>query len=729
MTVMILKMSAVTALYVLLTWLLWISLKGRKLTLRLKVFVGLAYGLCSVLSTHFGVPYAHMVLNVRDLGPLAAGFFFDPLSGILAGLIGGIERYIAGTYWGVGSYTRIACSVSTCLAGFLAAFLSVALFKRKKISTTYAFFIGAVVEVFHMYVVLITHQDDMNMAFFVVYTCSGPMITFTGLGMAVSSVVLKVCEGQWRNPFRKREGYEVHVLERFQFWLFIVTVTMLTLNFLFSFAMQTYTAEQDARSLLESASRSIRRAYNSIYYAQGEFNALGKVGVISQRTLAVAHAALYNALSSFQVGNDGLFDLFSSSGLVTAGKHEGKTLAEKDLDILRAQPLKTLFYAELFGRKSLCRLERMVGNVTLLTLLPLSEIYAYRSLRSYENAFEDILLFMALYVLIDLLVQRIVVDNLSRVNESLERITSGNLNEVVAARDYFEFAALSDGINQTVDALKGYIEAAEHRMEQELEFARTIQAAALPRNFTFARGDFDLYAMMDPAREVGGDFYDFFFVNPDTLALIIADVSGKGVPAALFMMRSKTALRGLAESGNSPAEILYKANNALCEGNEAEMFITAWIGLVDLKTGLMRCANAGHEYPMFMRSGGNYRLMKDNHGLPLAGFENQKFEEYSIRIRPGDRLFVYTDGIPEAQDEKGEQYETDRLQQVLTRLKDLPMKDVLPAVREDIRSFVGTADQFDDITMLGFEFRAAGTAPHSPRIFEAIRTLSMASRA
>nr|MCR4817371.1 SpoIIE family protein phosphatase [Fretibacterium sp.] len=408
---------------------------------------------------------------------------------------------------------------------------------------------------------------------------------------------------------------------------------------------------------------------------------------------------------SFQVGNDGLFDLFFDSGVVIAGKHEGKSLSEEDLAFLQKQPMKTFFNAQLFGRKSLCRLEKLIGGANLLTLLPLSEIYAYRSIRGYENAFEDILLFTVLYVMIDLLVQRIVLNNLSRVNESLARITNGNLNEEVSVRGYIEFSTLSDGINQTVNALKGYITAAEKRMDQEMEFARTIQAAALPRNFAFPRSDFDLYAMMNPAREVGGDFYDFFFVDKDTLALIIADVSGKGVPAALFMMRSKTALRDLAESGLSPSEILLKANLSLYEGNEAEMFVTVWIGLVNLKTGMMTCANAGHEYPMLMRAGGSYQLIRDEHCLPLAGMANQQFEEYSIWLGPGDHLFIYTDGIPEAQNEQEEQYETERLLHVLNRLKNRPMREVLPAVRQDIRSFVGTAEQFDDITMLGFELR------------------------
>ena len=183
---------------------------------------------------------------------------------------------------------------------------------------------------------------------------------------------------------------------------------------------------------------------------------------------------------------------------------------------------------------------------------------------------------------------------------------------------------------------------------------------------------------------------------------MIADVSGKGIPAALFMMRGKTAVRSLAETGSSPAEILYKANNALCEGNDAEMFITVWLGIVDLRTGAMTCASAGHEYPVLMRAGGDYALFKDRHGLALAAMEGVRFKEYQLQLEPGDRLFVYTDGVPEAIDRGLEQYGCERLVKKLNALKDRPMAGVLPAVRQDIQDFVGDADQFDDITMLGF---------------------------
>ena len=307
-----------------------------------------------------------------------------------------------------------------------------------------------------------------------------------------------------------------------------------------------------------------------------------------------------------------------------------------------------------------------------------------------------------------MLVQRIVVNNLELVNASLHRITNGHLDEVVSVRNSSEFASLSNDINQTVNVLKGYIDAAEKRIEQELEFAHTIQDSALPKNFTFPRSDFEIYALMDPAKEVGGDFYDFFLIGQNELAMVIADVSGKGIPASLFMMRAKTTIRDLAESGQEPSEILYKANNTLCEGNDAEMFVTVWLGIIDLTTGHMRCANAGHEYPVLMRAGGDYEYLRDKHGLALAAMEDMRFREYELQLDPGDKLFVYTDGVPEAIDEQVEQYGAQRLTQVLNTVKGRNMKDTLPAVREDIAAFVGAADQFDDITMLGFTYYGAG---------------------
>jgi len=682
---MILNMGLATAAFVILTVSIWLFNRNeshRSHSLISKIIIGLIFGAGSVVSTHVAINYNTMLLNVRDLGPLSAGLFFDPLSGIIAGLIGGIERYIAGTYWGIGSYTRIACSVSTCLAGFVSAALHKWLFKKKIPSSAYAFIMGAVMEVFHMYVVFITHRENMDMALYVVKTCSGPMIVFTGLGLAVSVMLLKKLSGESINPFRHVSREQVPLSQKFQLWLFIVTVMMLLANLLFSYYVQTQICIQSAHDTLNNSITDLRDNYEAVK----------------------PNVKLLNP--AFHVGSYGSYDVISPDGTILTGTHLVTGLDEKDFHLLQKAQDSSFFDTAVFGEDALARIEKLDEHLSLLVRLPRTEIFANREVQIYESVFADIILFAVIYVLVSQLVQLIVVNNLVMVNTSLAKITNGNLDEVVNVRATSEFTSLSDDINLTVDTLKGYIDAAEKRIEQELEFARTIQDSSLPKNFSFPRNEFELYALMNPAKEVGGDFYDFFFVNQHKLALVIADVSGKGIPAALFMMRAKTAIRGLAESGEAPEEILRRANNALCEGNDAEMFVTVWLGIIDLRTGLMRCANAGHEYPALMRAGGAYELVKDKHGLALAGIKDMKYKPYELQLNEGDCLFVYTDGIPEAINGQTEAYGAERMLCILNRNQDAPMDRLLPAVRADISSFVGSADQFDDITMLGFRFRS-----------------------
>ncbi|MBR6090285.1 MAG: hypothetical protein IKP86_10155, partial [Anaerolineaceae bacterium] len=264
MVQMLLKMSAITLLYVVITVFLWSKTKDKKFSPPDVIGIGLIYGILSILSTHFGVDYVHMLLNVRDLGPLAAGLFFHPVSGLIAGLIGGIERYIAGTYWGIGSYTRIACSISTCFAGLLSMFLSVFIFKRKKPAPVYAFFMGAVMEVFHMYAVLITHLDDMKMAYYVVDHCSYPMIFFTGIGLFAASVWIQIRSGEWKNPLKPHPDEEYQVADRFQSRLFIAILVIFAINFTFNFVVETETAKQNAHDQLTQKTDNIRTAYRKV---------------------------------------------------------------------------------------------------------------------------------------------------------------------------------------------------------------------------------------------------------------------------------------------------------------------------------------------------------------------------------------------------------------------------------------------------------------------------------
>ena len=235
--------------------------------------------------------------------------------------------------------------------------------------------------------------------------------------------------------------------------------------------------------------------------------------------------------------------------------------------------------------------------------------------------------------------------------------------------------------------------------ESELKTAAGIQANMLPTAFP-DRPDIEMYASMDPAREVGGDFYDFYPIDDDHLGLVIADVSGKGIPAALFMMSSMIVLENYALAGLSPSAILEEANSRLCSSNKEEMFVTVWLGILDLNTGILTAANAGHEYPVIHRSGRPFELFKDKHGFVLGGMDDMKYKEYEIRLEPGDEIFLYTDGVPEATGKSGELYGTDRLLAALDRADGSGPRGLLEAVTEDVDRFVGDAEQFDDLTML-----------------------------
>ena len=251
------------------------------------------------------------------------------------------------------------------------------------------------------------------------------------------------------------------------------------------------------------------------------------------------------------------------------------------------------------------------------------------------------------------------------------------------------------------------ITAEKERIGTELKMASAIQTAMLPHIFPpFPdRKEFEVYASMDPAREVGGDFYDYFLIDDDHLGIVIADVSGKGVPAALFMMVSKVILQSCAMLGRSAGETLTKTSEAICSNNTAEMFVTVWLGILEISTGRMTAANAGHEYPILKRAGGEYELFRERHGLVIGAMEGTKYLEYELRLNPGDRLFLYTDGVPEATDPDNNLFGTERILEALNADRDATPEQTLKNVRAAVDAFVKDAEQFDDVTALCLEYK------------------------
>lgn len=280
-----------------------------------------------------------------------------------------------------------------------------------------------------------------------------------------------------------------------------------------------------------------------------------------------------------------------------------------------------------------------------------------------------------------------------------------------------EIEGLSDSFCQMMDDITSYVTnlarvtAEKERIGAELNVATQIQADMLPSIFPAFpdREEIGIYATMTPAKEVGGDFYDFFMVDDRHLAMVMADVSGKGVPAALFMVIGKTLIKDHTKPGMSLGEVFTEVNNLLCESNKEGLFITAFEAVLDLVTGELVFVNAGHELPFIQKKDGQYETYKTRAGFVLAGMEGIRYRQGSLQMEPGDKLFLYTDGVPEATDANEQLYGMERLEKILNENKEKIPEELLPAIKEDIDEFVGAAPQFDDITMLCMEYRCAMT--------------------
>lgn len=310
-----------------------------------------------------------------------------------------------------------------------------------------------------------------------------------------------------------------------------------------------------------------------------------------------------------------------------------------------------------------------------------------------------------------------VVRPIKRVTAEAKRFSKDNtINEKPLGEGISkvtEISELADSIDKMeMDTVNNMFNLAlvtkeNERIGTELHLAALIQENSLPNIFPpFPdRTEFDVYATMDPAKEIGGDFYDFYLTNDHTLTLVMADVSGKGVPGALFMMVTKILIKEHAMLEKSPAEVLDTINDRICGNNNTNMFVTVWLAKMDLRTGNMIVANAGHDDPVIYKNNGEFELKKTKHGMPLGVRKNRQYEEYEIWMSPGDKIFLYTDGVHEATNENGEMYGMERMLASLNEYKEKSLNELLTYVKNDVELFVGEAVQFDDMTMMGMELK------------------------
>ena len=342
---------------------------------------------------------------------------------------------------------------------------------------------------------------------------------------------------------------------------------------------------------------------------------------------------------------------------------------------------------------------------------------SYREKKGRTTTFATVLLIgLALLMLVaSLILGKRIVRPLNRITNRIAELSEGDLEFKMddAYRTGDEIEVLAESFanisHKTVEYVQEVtrVTAEKERIGTELHMANQIQFSMLPHVFPpFPdRPELDIYASMDPAKEVGGDFYDFFMIDDDHLCLVMADVSGKSVPAALFMMISKVILQSYAKVGQSVSEILNKTNEALCSNNKVEMFVTVWLGILEISTGRMTAANAGHEYPAIKRAGGLFELFRDKHGFIVGGLPKMKYKEYELQLNPGDKLFVYTDGVPEATSADNELFGTERMIDALNTDPNASCEQVLLNVRSAVDGFVKEAEQFDDLTMMCLEYK------------------------
>lgn len=771
-----------------------------------QVIIGIMFGGLAILGTEFGIKIDGAIINARDASPICAGLLFGAPAGIIAGIIGGVERWLA-VIWGAGEYTQLACSVSTVLAGAFAAALRKYMFDNKKPKWYYCLAIAVITEIVHMLMIFLTNMNDVRTAFSFVRICSLPMIAVNGLAVMLAGALLSLLS--------VREHKTAHhdlknISQSFQRFLLVCVTAGFLMTTVFTWALQTELAKNEASELIKlniedvredildasnknllELTKKIASRLNSAEKADSALlNELGKefdiaeINIIDSRGIITAstyenfleydmrggsqsaeflvlldgktkeYVQNYQPTSSdptisrkyagivlndggfvqvaydaerFQkdiddvvvgvtrnrhVGENGCIIIAGEDWNIVSDRHgnEGKNLDVSGVYIDRStMPEGDLFNAVVYDDDAICSYIVSEGYY-IVAVLPRTEAMFSRDISVYITVFMEFVVFGMLFIVVYFLIKKLVVDNMAKINRSLAKITSGNLDTVVDVRTNEEFASLSDDINSTVLTLKRYIAEAATRIDKELEFAKTIQHSAIPTVFPPYPGhsEFDIYAAMDTAKEVGGDFYDFYFVGENKLGFLIADVSGKGIPAAMFMMTAKTIIKGYAESGKSVDEVFTIANEKLCESNEAGMFVTAWFGVLDLLTGKVEFVNAGHNPPLVRHKDSTFDYLKSKPSFVIAGMEGMKYRRNEFFLSPGDEIYLYTDGVTEATDSENRLYGEERLVMFLNTLHGLSGEEICHAVKADVADFVGDAPQFDDITMLYLKYNGGG---------------------
>ncbi len=648
------------------------------------------------------------------LGPLLMGaLMFGPIAGALFGLFTGAVLFAHATFFALDFYEVYYMAVANtfalhALVGLVAGWLFSIVVRRTQpggvrnaaiVAVCLALSFAASGLVIADVVLAYGGIDVLD--YLREYLFNSPLgVAIQALVDAAAMVVLCLVT-DWAVERLMRRGGNRRLLSVFRNWMLLVSAVVFMFASAFIFTVTTAQAQDKAAAEMES-----------------------EVSYLT-RQLSVQHGLEPSLLlGGYDSSIDGWVVITDRDGVIVATDDDGRYPTGSSLMKLLDYEVEGASAEEVFetflgtGETSLIQAVGENGDMSMdiaflalgsysegyiAMVRPSSMVYANRLGTMASSTLLAFLLLAAISVVATVLLNRVVVRHIDETNDSLGKITGGNLNERVSVRDSREFMSLSSGINSTVSALRDTIEEVQQKNAQELLTAKAIQESSLPREFPpFPDIDkFDLYASMKTAKEVGGDFYDFFLIGDaeDKLGFVMADVSGKGIPAALFMMTAKTQIENYMMAGLGVGEAVDAANHQLCIGNDAGMFVTAWLGVLDYNTGLLTYVNAGHNPPL-MRRDGAWEWMRNVSGMPLGLFDGIPYDQYELQLQPGDMLYAYTDGVTEAMNLEGELFHEDRLEQTLYKYGKMNPRSVGVGVRRAITEFTLDCEQSDDITML-----------------------------
>ena len=768
---------------------------------------GVIFGISSISGTLLGLRIPNgAIINVRDASPIICGLLFGGPSGIIAGFIGGGFRALT-PLWDAGTaYTVVACSISTAMAGVFTALIRHFIFNDKKGTWYYGFFLGILVEDFHMMMSVITHISDLVDVYNnVIKVCTFPMMLANSLAVMLAIIIVNIINHE--KIFEKSKI--MHISTKVQLSLICSLVVSYVATSVFTNVSVNKVVQTNINRQCENAIsdviNNVDDTVNKVMQDKLDEVATKLIDEIKplEKDKSVRKEALINILNDSSgeiseiniVGTDGFVhystdqydDMEDGSGpfdmqigeqsrafnvLLTEGETNyfiqeyreisaydgGKSMKyagyrfkasdiESDFCYFQIGLDANRYHELLKDHVYECAKFRHIGEdgfvvvsdanggiVSTISDCPFTEsidknkflndgyddyytfskfvegyyIVAFAGADENDSAsiisfaaisLAEVFVFLLLYCVLYVAVKRKIVDNIETIGNSLKQISSGNLSVKVNQRDSFEFDSLSENINKTVDTLKDFITKEANKNAEELKFAKDIQYSVLPSSFPINE-KFEIYASMATAKTVGGDFYDFYYIDREHMLIEIADVSGKGIPAAMFMMRTKTLLKSLIQSGMDLEAAFIEANNRLCEGNDTQTFITVWAGIVDLTNGHVEFINAGHNPPLVSRDG-KFEYLRSKAGFVLAGLEGFKYQKQNFDIKPGDIIYLYTDGVTEANNIDRELYGETRLVEEIGRAS--ASKTVCETVTKNLKKFVKDAEQSDDITMLAFK--------------------------